>query len=122
MQSLEAWKIRLRSWGYEPIFCSVESKYGLDALQFTLREQTSVIVGPSGVGKSSLINALRSNQRVIGAAEGDNWFDSVGFMSMPLFILTMLYLPILSFVYPPFFFLFFARVVHPPYIFSATDS
>ncbi|XP_052205715.1 small ribosomal subunit biogenesis GTPase RsgA 1, mitochondrial-like isoform X5 [Diospyros lotus] len=76
-ESLEAWKIRLRSWGYEPIFCSVESKYGLDVLQFTLREQTSVIVGPSGVGKSSLINALRSNQRVVGAAEEDNWFDSI---------------------------------------------
>ncbi|PSS26956.1 Ribosome biogenesis GTPase [Actinidia chinensis var. chinensis] len=75
-ESLEAWKIRLHSWGYEPIFCSVESKYGLDTLQFTLREQTSVLVGPSGVGKSSLINALRSNQRV-GGAEGDNWFDSV---------------------------------------------
>ncbi|GFY88137.1 minichromosome maintenance (MCM2/3/5) family protein [Actinidia rufa] len=28
-ESLEAWKIRLHSWGYEPIFCSVESKYGL---------------------------------------------------------------------------------------------
>ncbi|CAL5421144.1 unnamed protein product [Camellia sinensis] len=76
-ESLEAWKIRLRNWGYEPIFCSVESKYGLDTLEFTLREQTSVIVGPSGVGKSSLINALRSNKHVLGAAEGDNWFDSI---------------------------------------------
>ncbi|GFY88143.1 minichromosome maintenance (MCM2/3/5) family protein [Actinidia rufa] len=83
-ESLEAWKIRLHSWGYEPIFCSVESKYGLDTLQFTLREQTSVLVGPSGVGKSSLINALRSNQRV-GETEADNWFDSVGLL--PLLVL-----------------------------------
>uniref|UniRef100_A0A5B7BA29 Ribosome biogenesis GTPase RsgA n=1 Tax=Davidia involucrata TaxID=16924 RepID=A0A5B7BA29_DAVIN len=74
-EELLALKSRLRSWGYEPIFCSVESKYGLDTLLFTLREQTSVIVGPSGVGKSSLINALRSNQ--CGAAEGDNWFDPI---------------------------------------------
>ncbi|KAG5521853.1 hypothetical protein RHGRI_034173 [Rhododendron griersonianum] len=76
-ESLEAWKTRLRKWGYEPIFCSVESKHELDTLQFTLREQTSVIVGPSGVGKSSLINALRSHKPVLGATEVDNWFDSM---------------------------------------------
>lgn len=82
MQTLVTWKSRLRSWGYEPVFCSVESKYGLDTLQFNLREQTSVIVGPSGVGKSSLINALRSNQPVIGVAKGDNWSDPVSLFSL----------------------------------------
>ncbi|KAM7464730.1 hypothetical protein LguiA_032851 [Lonicera macranthoides] len=76
-ETLVTWKYRLRSWGYEPVFCSVESKYGLDTLQFNLREQTSVIVGPSGVGKSSLINALRSNQPGIGFAKGDNWSDPI---------------------------------------------
>lgn len=76
-ESMEAWKMRLRKWGYDPVFCSVESKIGLDTLQFILREQTSVIVGPSGVGKSSLINALRSHQFVLGAPEEDNWFDSI---------------------------------------------
>ncbi|KAK3040833.1 hypothetical protein RJ639_029177 [Escallonia herrerae] len=76
-ETLVAWKSRLHSWGYEPIFCSVESKRGLDTLQFTLREKTSVIVGPSGVGKSSLINALRSSQPVPGAAEGDNCVDAI---------------------------------------------
>ncbi|XP_042498476.1 small ribosomal subunit biogenesis GTPase RsgA 1, mitochondrial isoform X2 [Macadamia integrifolia] len=70
-----AWKARLRKWGYEPLFCSVESKHGLDSLEFILRDQTTVTVGPSGVGKSSLINALRSNQRVPYAAEADNWFE-----------------------------------------------
>ncbi|XP_059657699.1 small ribosomal subunit biogenesis GTPase RsgA 1, mitochondrial [Cornus florida] len=74
-ETLISWKSRLRRWGYEPIFCSVESKHGLDTLEFILREQNSVIVGPSGVGKSSLINALRSNQSIVGTAEGDNWFD-----------------------------------------------
>lgn len=48
-------------------------------MQFNLREQTSVIVGPSGVGKSSLINAMRSNKRVLGVAEEENWFDPVSF-------------------------------------------
>lgn len=78
-ETLIAWKTRLESWGYEPIFCSVESKDGLDTLKFTLKEQTSVIVGPSGVGKSSLINALRSNGHISGAAETDKFvFPIIG--------------------------------------------
>ncbi|KAL2567497.1 hypothetical protein AAZV13_18G007300 [Glycine max] len=72
---ISSWKARLRSWGYEPVFCSVESGHGLDLLGFKLRDQTTVIVGPSGVGKSSLINALRSNPS--NAAEGENWFEPV---------------------------------------------
>ncbi|KAJ9169344.1 hypothetical protein P3X46_017548 [Hevea brasiliensis] len=75
--TLVAWKRRLRSWGYEPVFCSVESKRGLDSLAFILRDQTTVIVGPSGVGKSSLINVLRNNPRACDAAEVDNWFDPI---------------------------------------------
>ncbi|XP_002514929.2 small ribosomal subunit biogenesis GTPase RsgA 1, mitochondrial isoform X1 [Ricinus communis] len=74
-ETLIAWKSRLRSWGYEPLFCSVESKLGLDSLAYILREQTTVIVGPSGVGKSSLINALRNKPRACDVAENDNWFD-----------------------------------------------
>ncbi|XP_027902186.1 small ribosomal subunit biogenesis GTPase RsgA 1, mitochondrial [Vigna unguiculata] len=72
---ISSWKARLRSWGYEPVFCSVESGHGLDLLAFKLRDQTTVIVGPSGVGKSSLINALRSNPS--DAAEGENWFEPI---------------------------------------------
>ncbi|KAL0377350.1 UNVERIFIED_CONTAM: Small ribosomal subunit biogenesis GTPase RsgA 1, mitochondrial [Sesamum radiatum] len=69
--TLVEWKSRLRSWGYEPVLCSVETKQGLDTLQFILRDQTSVIVGPSGVGKSSLINALRGNKSILGS----KWFE-----------------------------------------------
>ncbi|KAL1336428.1 hypothetical protein HN51_030790 [Arachis hypogaea] len=76
-EAVSSWKSRLRSWGYEPIFCSVESGHGLDLLAFKLRDQTTVIVGPSGVGKSSLINALRSNPRVCDAEEGENWFEPI---------------------------------------------
>ncbi|KAM0962156.1 hypothetical protein ACFX13_021752 [Malus domestica] len=72
-----AWKSRLHKWGYQPVFCSVESKHGLDSLAFILRDQTSVIVGPSGVGKSSLINALRSNHHASDDAEGENLFDPI---------------------------------------------
>ncbi|GMI87702.1 Small ribosomal subunit biogenesis GTPase, embryo defective 1688 [Hibiscus trionum] len=76
-ETLMSWKNRLRSWGYEPLFCSVETKDGVDSLAFYLRDQTTVIVGPSGVGKSSLINVLRSNHRSFDAPEGDNWFDPI---------------------------------------------
>lgn len=75
-QTILSWKSRLRSWGYEPLFCSVESKHGLDTLAFILRGQTTVIVGPSGVGKSSLINALRNKNQASDDAE-DNWFEPV---------------------------------------------
>ena len=36
-----------------------------------------MIVGPSGVGKSSLINALRGNRSVVGAIEDENLFEHV---------------------------------------------
>ncbi|CAI0381198.1 unnamed protein product [Linum tenue] len=60
-QAVDAWNSRLREWGYEPVFCSVGAKHGLDTLASILKDQTTVVVGPSGVGKSSLINVLRSN-------------------------------------------------------------
>ncbi|RZC74676.1 hypothetical protein C5167_050160 [Papaver somniferum] len=66
------WESRLRGWGYEPVFCSVDTRNGLDSLYFILRDQTTVLVGPSGVGKSSLINVLRSSQQVSDISEGDN--------------------------------------------------
>lgn len=74
---LNTWKSRLHTWGYEPLFCSVESKLGLDSLLQPLRDQTTVIVGPSGVGKSSLINALRSSPHASDAADVDNWFEPI---------------------------------------------
>lgn len=82
LQTVLAWKARLHAWGYEPLFCSVESKYGLNALADNLKEQTTVIVGPSGVGKSSLINALRGSQH-----DSDQWLARVRFteFAAPLF-------------------------------------
>ncbi|KZV57695.1 hypothetical protein F511_03155 [Dorcoceras hygrometricum] len=74
---LSEWKTRLRSWGYEPVLCSVDTKQGLDTLQFILRDQMSVIVGPSGVGKSSLINSLRGGRGGFRAVEDDSWFEPI---------------------------------------------
>ncbi len=44
--------------GYQVIFTSAKSEIGLESLQTQMQEKTSIFVGQSGVGKSSLINAL----------------------------------------------------------------
>lgn len=44
--------------GYDVHFTSVKQHIGLDAIQKTLAGRISVVSGPSGVGKSSLLNAL----------------------------------------------------------------
>ncbi|XP_078156390.1 minichromosome maintenance (MCM2/3/5) family protein [Carex rostrata] len=61
-ETLFDWKERLQSWGYQPLFCSVDKKVGLSAIGEKLKGKTTVLMGPSGVGKSSLINALRGGQ------------------------------------------------------------
>ncbi|MGL5033746.1 MAG: ribosome small subunit-dependent GTPase A, partial [Microcystaceae cyanobacterium] len=54
----QQWRSRLESWGYDPIFISVEKNQGLEKLQEILQNKITLMAGPSGVGKSSLINAL----------------------------------------------------------------
>lgn len=44
--------------GYEVIFVSAETGENLESLRGTLAAKTTVIAGPSGVGKSSIINIL----------------------------------------------------------------
>ncbi len=55
-----------RSVGYETLAASAETEHGVDALSELLSGKTAIIVGQSGVGKSSLINLLsdESAQRV----------------------------------------------------------
>lgn len=52
------WSDRLSSWGYESVFISVRTGAGLDELSAKLSDKITVFAGPSGVGKSSLINYL----------------------------------------------------------------
>ncbi len=49
---------RYESIGYRVIHASTHTSTGLDEIKALLRNHTSVFVGQSGVGKSSLINAL----------------------------------------------------------------
>ncbi|ALA69207.1 GTPase RsgA [Geobacillus stearothermophilus 10] len=53
-----------RSIGYDVIETSAVTKGGLDELALRLRGRVSVVAGQSGVGKSSLLNALRPDLRL----------------------------------------------------------
>lgn len=54
----EAWCDRLRAWGYAPILISSYTGLGIETLTQRLAQRMTVVSGPSGVGKSSLINML----------------------------------------------------------------
>lgn len=53
-QALDAY----RGLGYDCVACSAEANDNIDSLASLLTDQTAIIVGQSGVGKSSLINRL----------------------------------------------------------------
>ena len=55
---IQQWQQRLGQWGYHPIIFSNLSQRGLTSLQAKLHHQITLLAGPSGVGKSSLINRL----------------------------------------------------------------
>ncbi len=57
-QIQDEWQQRLRQWGYAPVVVSVKSDPALEQLAAQLTDHITVISGPSGVGKSSLINHL----------------------------------------------------------------
>ncbi|HHP7246073.1 MAG TPA: small ribosomal subunit biogenesis GTPase RsgA [Elainellaceae cyanobacterium] len=54
----KTWCDRLNQWGYYPLIISVASCQGLARLRHELSHRIVVVSGPSGVGKSSLINQL----------------------------------------------------------------
>ncbi|HIK06285.1 MAG TPA: small ribosomal subunit biogenesis GTPase RsgA [Trichormus sp. M33_DOE_039] len=49
---------RLLAWGYQPLFISVQQDTNIEQVAKYLSQKITVVAGPSGVGKSSLINAL----------------------------------------------------------------
>lgn len=57
----QAWQQQLKTWGYDALVLSVPKSWGWQSLQEILLNQLTVICGPSGVGKSSLIQYLMPN-------------------------------------------------------------
>jgi len=49
-----------REIGYPVLHTSVETGQGIDALRDLIRDRVSALTGPSGVGKSSLLNSVES--------------------------------------------------------------
>lgn len=49
-----------RACGYETLTVSAQHRQGMEPLMELLRGRTTTVAGPSGVGKSSLINCLQS--------------------------------------------------------------
>ncbi len=59
---------RYRDIGYAVLETSVKADTGIEALRALLKDQISVFAGPSGVGKSSLLNAVQTGlSRSVGS-------------------------------------------------------
>jgi ribosome biogenesis GTPase len=66
---VRAWCRRLDGWGYSATPVSTRTREGLEALRSELgRPGIAVLCGPSGVGKSSLLNALAPSLQLRVAA------------------------------------------------------
>lgn len=50
--------------GYQVLFTSAKQEVGIQELKEHLQEKTTTVAGPSGVGKSSIINQLQSGRRM----------------------------------------------------------
>lgn len=65
------WWQRLAGWGYKALFISVQQGLGLTEVNHRLNQKITVVSGPSGVGKSSLINQLIPTAELrVGAVSG----------------------------------------------------
>jgi ribosome biogenesis GTPase / thiamine phosphate phosphatase len=69
----QEWCDRLQDWGYSAMSISVQTGAGLELLRQRLEQRITVLAGPSGVGKSSLINALAPNLDLRVGEISDHW-------------------------------------------------
>jgi ribosome biogenesis GTPase len=70
--AVQQWCSRAAAWGYRALAVSCRDGRGLDALKQRLSQPgLAVVCGPSGVGKSSLLNGLRPDLELqVGAVSG----------------------------------------------------
>jgi ribosome biogenesis GTPase / thiamine phosphate phosphatase len=71
--ALDAFARRFGPGGYRVLATSVERAVGLGALHDLLRGRASVLTGASGVGKSSLVNALQPGLRLRIGELSEKW-------------------------------------------------
>lgn len=95
-----------RDCGCKVLFVSAKEKEGIEALQALLEKKTTTVAGPSGVGKSSLVNCLHNSSvmetgeisekiergkhttrhaELLFSADGTYLMDTPGFSSLSLF-------------------------------------
>lgn len=67
------WCARLQKWGYAAQVFSVYADEGIQELTQQLQQHISVLAGPSGVGKSSLVNTIAPNLALRVGAISDRW-------------------------------------------------
>jgi ribosome small subunit-dependent GTPase A len=65
-EEFDRWKL-YRDLGYRIIAVSAETGEGLEELKELLKGKTTAFVGQSGVGKSSLVNALSSSSQTVNS-------------------------------------------------------
>ncbi|GHO44304.1 ribosome small subunit-dependent GTPase A [Ktedonospora formicarum] len=74
--------------GYTVVWTSAYSGQGIEGLKALLKDHTSLFTGPSGVGKSSLVNALEPNMALrtglISDATGKGRHTTTGSQLYPL--------------------------------------
>ena len=67
------WCDRLQEWGYQAISLSLVTGQGIDDLNRVLQDKLTVLSGPSGVGKSSLLNFLKPELNVRTGAVSERY-------------------------------------------------
>ncbi len=74
--------------GYRVIWTSIRTMQGIDELRNLLKEHTTLFTGPSGVGKSSLVNAIEPGMAIrtglISDATGKGKHTTTGSQLYPL--------------------------------------
>ena len=91
LENEEIFRVNVGAWraiGYEVIFTSAKTGQGLDTLRETLKDKSSALAGHSGVGKSSLINALQTGLNLktgmISKASGKGVHTTTSVIMYPL--------------------------------------